>query len=189
MRYSVGFNVIISILITSYAIVVNGQIMADPIVPDSSVPQILKRMGHRVVVDARHSTGASYFRIAWQSAKEMPGGLSTTQGMQFLKRIDRRPIPPKQRSGEISQDHLVVIVLDTQGTVRHWRSVIDPRLVRGEFPDDQGNLHSHIFYLSDVTFDIPVPDTINAAEIQILSPSWEGEGILQLSPVFAVKLQ
>ncbi|MBZ5569708.1 MAG: hypothetical protein LAN64_17915 [Acidobacteriia bacterium] len=151
------------------------------------VPQLLEKMGHRVAVETQRPKGAHDFRISWHSAKGQPNAPSSEQ-MQFVERIERNNPPPRQRSSEISKDDLVVIVLDQQGTVRYWRIIVDPRLVRGEFPDDHGNLHNYTFYRTDVTLEVSVPDTIDAAEVRVLSPSWDSTGALRLSPVGAVKL-
>lgn len=163
-----------------------AQMRANISVPDPTVPKILERMGHTVVLDNHPPKGSHHFRISWQSSTMM--GVSSTVQMQFLERIDRKEPPPRQRSTEVSKDHLVVVFLDQQGTVRYWRAIIDPRLARAEFPDADGNLRKYSFYRADVILDVSVPDTLEAAEMHILSPSWESTGALQLSPVFAGKL-
>ena len=69
------------------------------------------------------------FRLRWNA-----GAVRVTQ------RIERNEPPPRQRSSEIGEGQLVVVVLDRQATVRAWQIVQDPRILRGEFPDANGNL-------------------------------------------------
>lgn len=187
MRHDRLRSAIVGLLAMGYSTAMPAQAGGGSTGPDPSVPMMLEKMGRRVAVETQRPKGAHHFRISWYSAKGQPNAPSTEQ-MQFIERIDRKDPPPRQRSSEISKDHLVVIVLDPQGTVRYWRIIADPRLVRAEVPDDKGNLRNHSFYRTDVTLEVPVPDTIDAAEVHLLSPSWDSTGALQLSPVSAVRV-
>lgn len=195
MRHNICRGAIIGLLTLGYSTAILAQELISPS-PEPTVPVIIKKMGYRVAVETQPSKGAHHFRISWRSAKIEPGIFSwsaltsapPTEQMQVLKRIDHKVSPPRQRSSEVSKDHMVVVVFDQQGTVRHWQTVTDPRLVRGEVPDNDGNLRNHSFYLTDVTLEMSVPDTIDAAEMHVLSPSWDSTGALQLEPVFAVML-
>lgn len=128
-----------------------------------------------------------------RASREIRVRLLTRQGPQarvsaeLMQRTLRNDPPPRQRSAEMSRDRLLVVVLDAQHTVRYWQIAIDPRLIRGEFPDAGGNLHKTEVYRPDAELEISIPDAVPAAEIRILAPGWPA-GELVLTPVASVTL-
>ena len=127
------------------------------------------------------------------ASQEIRVRLTTAQGAaprvtaQHLQTVRRADPPPRQRSAEMTSDHLLVVVLDSRQEVRYWQIVIDPRLVRGEFPDANGNLHGTQFLRPYVELNVSIPDSIDAAEVRILAPTWPDGGLV-LTPLAALKL-
>ena len=108
--------------------------------------------------------------------------------MQVLNRHERNEAPPRQRSSEIGLGQIVVAVIDHTQTIRHWQIMADPRILRGEFPDANGHLRMTLATRTDVEWSLTLPGGIDAAEIRVLSPSWES-GELTLSPLASLKLE
>ena len=150
---------------------------------------LLRKAGLRVAVDNGRARKSYELRLHWRSAMGAAGTF-TGEEMRLVERVDRNDPPPRQRSPEISGDQLVVAVLDSQGTVRNCQIIIDPRLVRGEFPDAAGRLHNTTVYRTEAEFSISVPDSVDAAEVRILvpAPAPASEGGLKLSPAVALRL-
>jgi len=150
---------------------------------------------HPALEEAVRRTGLRVepFTEPARASREIRLRLQTGQGPQapvaaeLVQRSLRNAAPPRQRSAEISRDHLLILVLDRERTVRYWQIVLDPRLVRGEFPDAAGNLRKTEFYRADAEVEVSVPDAVDAAEIRILAPSWPA-GELLLTPVASVAL-
>lgn len=141
-----------------------------------AIEELLRSSGLRVSIDHARPRASREIRLHWRGA----------QDLQYVSHTVHDDPPPRQRSAELSPDHLVVAILDAGGVVRHTQILIDPRLVRGEFPDEQGNLHRNVFYRSDVEFTISVPEGVDAFEVRLLSPSWGGN--LRLSHAAGLRL-
>ena len=150
---------------------------------DSPLQEALRKTGLRISVSPERPRSSRELRLGLQSA----AGAERSPVARVIQRIERNDPPPRQRSPELSSDHLVIAVLDAQETVRHLQIVIDPRLVRGEFPDAAGNLQKTVIYRSDVELSVSIPGGIEAAEVRILSPSWES-GELKLAPLASLKM-
>jgi hypothetical protein len=150
---------------------------------------------HPVLEDAMRKTGLRIQPATSQpkASSEIRLRLLTPQTPRpgvtahLIQRIHRNDPPPRQRSAEMSHDHLLVVVLDGRGTVRFWQIVVDPRLVRGEFPDTSGSLRKTEVYRPDAELNFSIPDGLDAAEVRILAPSWPN-GELTLAPVSSLKL-
>jgi hypothetical protein len=152
-----------------------------------AVEELLRNIGLRVAIESGRPQGSREIRLRWRFGPVSGAAAgSSGQDLQFVSHLNRSDPPPLQRSSELSPDHLVIAVVDGQGIVRYSQIIVDPRLIRGEFPDAQGNLHKDVFYRSDVEFSIAVPDNVEAAELLILTPGWEGG--LRLSSTAALRL-
>src|SRR5262245_30374264 len=142
--------------------------------PTPTLDAALRQAGLRVMIDPNRARTSSEFRIRWQA-----------QAGRVVQRIERREPPPKQRSSELSPDQLVVAFLDAAGTVRHTQIVADPRLVRGEFPDANGNLRQTEFHRSDVELTVSAPGGGEPGEVRVFVPNWES-GELRLVPIASI---
>lgn len=143
-----------------------------------TVDAALRRTGLRVAIDPATARSSVEFRIGWQVQ---------AQAARVVQRIDRADPPPRQRSPEVSRDHLVIAFLDAAGTVRYTRIVVDPRLVRGEFPDAAGNLHKTEIRRADVELSVTAPGGTAADEVRIFAPDWD-TGELRLRQVASARV-
>lgn len=83
---------------------------------------------------------------------------------------------PRQRSSEVSDQHLLLVALDQKGQEIHRRLVIDPRLQRYETVDAAGKFQAESSVLvSNARLRIAVP--ASARSLRLLSPRRRNEGI------------
>jgi len=83
---------------------------------------------------------------------------------------------PRARSSELTEDHLVVLGLDARGVEIGRVALIDPRLVRAEWADEDGRLTGNIFYRPSVEFSVVFPAALEIAAVRVLVPKWTGNG-------------
>ncbi len=95
-----------------------------------------------------------------------------------LKIISQKRVlgaPQVQRNPQLSEDKLVVSALDAQGKEITHVYIADPRLLRSENVDSQGNLTSKKkLYRRSAKLIIPLPDNPEIKSIQIFQPHWTG---------------
>lgn len=83
---------------------------------------------------------------------------------------------PRQRSSEVSDQHLLLVAVDEKGREIHRRLVIDPRLQRREAVDAAGKLQAATpAFVSNARLRIAVPASARA--LRLLSPHRHNEGI------------
>lgn len=92
---------------------------------------------------------------------------------------------PKQRSAELSSDHVVVVALDAEGRMRWCGLVEDPRLLRAEWPGADGELTGRVLYKESAEFLVAYPDDDSIKEIRLYHPDWDGRAF-SLKPLGAV---
>lgn len=182
----------LAIFLFGSPVAVSGQERDRSASPKFELHAAMEKIGHPVALDNLRADGVLHYRISWPAPENKTGtqtGIHKTTELSVLdSSIRSREKLPRQRSSELSKDQLVTIALDQQGIVRFWRIVSDPRLIRGEFPDRDGNLVHRSFYRSDVILDVLVPSTISATQLKILKPHWDSTGALQLLPVHTIQL-
>lgn len=140
-----------------------------------AMEELLRGAGLNVALERGRPNSSREIHLRWRSGIGPTAALDpASQNLQFVSSIERSDVPPRQRSSELSADQLVIAVIDSAGIVRYSQIIIDPRLIRGEFPDAQGNLHKDVLYRDDVQFSITVPADVDASEVRILSPHWDG---------------
>jgi hypothetical protein len=95
--------------------------------------------------------------------------------------------PARRRAPQISPEQLVVVAVDPQGEVQGWELIPDPRLLRSELPDAQGELRSRTFYRTDTAFTVTLAADPETTEVRLYQPSWNGE-TLSLEPLAVLAL-
>jgi hypothetical protein len=83
---------------------------------------------------------------------------------------------PKARSAELTDDHLVVLGLDARGEELGRVALIDPRIIRAEWADEEGRLTGRILFHSSADFTVFFPAALEIASVRILVPRWTGNG-------------
>jgi hypothetical protein len=83
---------------------------------------------------------------------------------------------PKARSAELTDDHLVVLGLNARGEELDRFALIDPRIIRAEWADEEGRLSGRILFRSSADFTVFFPATLEIVSVRILVPKWTGNG-------------
>lgn len=93
----------------------------------------------------------------------------------------------KQRSLELSPEHVLLATVDAKSRLR-WSSLIpDPRIVRSEWPGADGVLEGVRLYQPEAEFVVHIPEDAEAAELRFYHPLPSGEGFtLQLLSTVAL---
>jgi hypothetical protein len=87
-------------------------------------------------------------------------------------------VPPRERRTELSEDHLVVLGLNAQGREIARVTLIDPRLIRAEWADDEGRLTKRILYRPSIDFTVFFPASGDITTVRVLKPEWTGAEFL-----------
>jgi len=82
---------------------------------------------------------------------------------------------PQQRSLDLSTNQILTVAVDANNNLRWWRLILDPRLVRAEAPDANGELRSQELFLSEVEFSVDFPDDPSITEVQLYCLIWNGQ--------------
>ena len=83
---------------------------------------------------------------------------------------------PKARSAELTEDHLVVLGLNARGEELGRVALIDPRIIRAEWADEEGRLTGRILFHSLADFTVFFPAALEIVSVRILVPKWTGNG-------------
>ena len=95
---------------------------------------------------------------------------------------------PRERDPQLSADRLVVVSADVTGRELDWRIVPDPRLVRAEFPDAQGQLSGRTFLRAEINLLVDVPNNPDIVRLRIYAPQLTNDGYV-LNLLATVDLQ
>lgn len=90
---------------------------------------------------------------------------------------------PRQRSLELSPEHVLVVTVDAKSRLRWWSVIPDPRVLRSEGPRAEGEneLTGVRLFRPEAEFVVNVPEDAEAAELRFYHPLAEGgEFTLQL---------
>jgi hypothetical protein len=88
---------------------------------------------------------------------------------------------PRQRSLELSPEHLMLATVNAKSQLRWWSLIPDPRRLRSEVPGSDGTLAGVVLYQPQAEFVVNLPFDGEAVELRFYHPLWTGEGFtLQL---------
>ena len=160
----------------------------------NSLASLLASVGVRVEASLPTISGPTYraLHVRWDSAAA--GGPNhlvkqSSPGALTLLSADRRPGSlPRERSLDLSPNQLLAIGIDEKQSLRWWKPMLDPRLVRAEVSNDKGELSSEELYLTKVEFWISIPDDPSIKEVRLYQPRWTGKEF-QLEPVTALTVE
>lgn len=81
---------------------------------------------------------------------------------------------PRLRSVELSTSQLFIAATDSEGRLRYWTLVSDPRIVRAERPDATGLLSGEVLYDAQAELHVSLPDDKQISQVRIYKPEWNG---------------
>jgi len=82
---------------------------------------------------------------------------------------------PRQRSPELTVEHLLVVSYDGDGQQRDWALIPDPRVLRAEAPGPTGELTGQVLHYSRPEFVVTLPDDPETTELRIYLAARKGE--------------
>lgn len=147
----------------------------------NSLALLLTNSGVRVELSLPENSGQTYkaLQVRWQSnAVAGPNNLlkQPSLGSFAILAADKKAgALPRERSLDLSPNQLLAIGVDSKGNLRSWKLMLDPRLVRAETPNANGELKGEELYLADVEFWIAVPDDPSLKEVRLYQPHWTGK--------------
>lgn len=134
--------------------------------------------------DAARAGSHREVRVTWEAERASPPGLATARNASAPGRVTlslgsqrREGGLPKRRSAELSPNHLMLVAVDAGGRLRWWGLIDDPRILRAEWPGDDGELTGRVLYKETAEFAIQYPDDESIAEIRLYRPDWDGKGL------------
>ena len=100
----------------------------------------------------------------------------TPPAAQFVV-TNRRLVPgalPRERSPQLSENHLVIVTIDSAGREVDWQVIVDPRLVRAESPGPNGQIVGRVLHRRTTEFLVTLAADRAVSEIRVYEPSWTG---------------
>jgi hypothetical protein len=129
------------------------------------------------------------FRISWNDLTRKDskpealraGALSSPVVSAVAEEMRARGSVAKQRSLELSPEHVLMATVNAESQLR-WSSLIpDPRVLRSEGPGADGVLEGVRLYQPNAEFIVHIPEDTEATELRFYHPLPSGEGFtLQL---------
>jgi hypothetical protein len=164
----------------------------------NSVVSLLSRSGIKLGSSLALADAQTHreLRIHWQSfgKAESPSPallneqqLASGSGLTRKTSTVRTGALPRERSFELSTDHIFVVGVDEHDAVRWWRLIADPRLVRAEVGRTT-EMQSQNYYLSNADLVVECPDDPVLKQLRLYRPLWNGQEF-QLELIGAVALQ
>lgn len=160
----------------------------------NSLALLLTSSGVHVEASLPEVSGHTYkaIHVRWDSSAaggqnnllKRPGSGALT----LLAADKRQGSLPRERSFELSTNQILVIGVDGKQNLRSWKLMLDPRLVRAEVPNANGELSGEELYLANVEFWIAIPDDPAIKEVRLFQPRWTGKEF-QLEPVTALVVE
>ena len=148
------------------------------------LPAAAERSFAELRARVEHVAGGDSQRVQIQWFTETRVGTAAVSSPRQGRLLDRRRglgALPAERDPQLSTDHLVVISTDGNGRELDWRTVSDPRLVRAELPDAQGQLHGRTFTRPQADLLVDIPDDPAIAALRVYEAQWTGtEFVLKL---------
>ena len=104
-------------------------------------------------------------------------GFAAADGAIEILEVAPRAAPaPVQRGRAMHDDDLLIVVLDEADNELHRTLIVDPRIVRGEFFDADGQIEQSVVVMRDAVVTVTWPHAPAAHRIRILDPVWEDGG-------------
>lgn len=78
------------------------------------------------------------------------------------------------KSSELSNDQVVVVAIDKQQRMCGWNVVADPRTVRAEHGDAEGNIKGNLFHRATAYLLVDLQDSPSVTQLRFYHPRWTG---------------
>jgi hypothetical protein len=99
----------------------------------------------------------------------------TAGKMTLLSLESRDGFLPRERTLELSVNQILIIAVDGNSELRWWKLDIDPRLVRSEAVEANGQIRCENWYRPVTDFVVDCPDDPAIKELRFYHPTWTGK--------------
>lgn len=161
----------------------------------------LKKLMNKVGVDVVEPGAKSNQPQAYREVKiRWTDSTSKTDGKPSISAVEQKPsislvedkkrsgTLPRQRSLELSPDHVFIAAVNEANQLRWWSIISDPRIVRAEFQASTGDLRSENYYQSNFTLSVAFPDDPRITNLRFYKPIWTGSDF-DLKPLAVVSIR
>lgn len=93
----------------------------------------------------------------------------------------------RQRSFELTEDRIVILLTDSERRVLWWEIIADPRVLRAEGPDQGSELRGQMLYRSIGLISFGIADDEAIRTLHVFKPTWDGHSF-RLDPLGEVSL-
>jgi hypothetical protein len=147
----------------------------------TQLERVLRTLGVHVGEIPPETPDHKRLSIRWQSGTngekslraEQPAGLGV---LTFTNSAPRSGAVPRPRNLELSTTHMLVIAVDEVQQLLWWNQFPDPRILRAEVPDANGQQHiGRTFYLTQTDFTVAYPHNPAIQELRFYHPNWTGK--------------
>lgn len=98
----------------------------------------------------------------------------STASVQLVQRQVVASPSRRLRHFQYSEDQIVVVAVDANGTELYRDVHTDPRLIRAEVTNAAGQLEYREFYTPSVSMAFSVPNDASLRSVRFLKPKWDG---------------
>jgi hypothetical protein len=117
--------------------------------------------------------------VHWQSSSDA-NSLRTEQSQEpgtftFTKSGARPGAAATPRNVELSTTQTLVIAVDASQQLLWWNQFPDPRILRAEVPDENGQHIGRTLYLNETDFAVAYPNNPAISELRFYQPLWDGK--------------
>ncbi|PWT93213.1 MAG: hypothetical protein C5B55_04980 [Blastocatellia bacterium] len=192
-----------ALLVTQASLIARAQTGGKQSSPDKRQSEVLNEqrlaslmsaVGIRVDQASRFTPGLTYqsLRLRLTTDTKPANAAITSLAQKFTSSItssERRSGQlPRQRSLELSSQHVVLLTVDNANHLRWWSLIPDPRILRAEEPDASNRLSGTIIYQPNVETIFEIPDDPVATELRLYHPQWTEDGfVLTLVSTLSLK--
>ena len=108
--------------------------------------------------------------ISAEQAKDRP----PAKNIRLVRREKRHNSLQQHYGFDITTDDLFIVGTDTKSRLKWWKVIVDPRIVRAEWPGSEGQLTGQLYYRPRATIFLSPPNSEGISEIRIFLPKWTG---------------
>ena len=122
-------------------------------------------------------------RVGWDAyiAPAPQVGPSIARPADIFTLLARRSLPgslPRQRNPRVSADQIAILAVNAEGTEIDGQLIPDPRILRVEQPDLNGELRGEVLHHVNTELLITIPDDPIIVELRLYKPRWTGSNFV-----------
>jgi len=126
----------------------------------------------RAAVPHADASASQRIELQWITPVTAERTAVRAEDVRIVSRVRGEGPLPQERDPQLSPDRLVVVSSDAAGRELDWRTVPDPRLIRGETADAQGRITSRRLLRAEANLLVDIPDRADIVLLRVYAPEW-----------------